>query len=1060
MATLNVSPSRPGKRFDRVDSFVDFESRTGDTTRDTEFEPSQDGRRGHRVTVNVQAKRRRLHPSELEDAFGDWVPLREDENGLGLGEQEADGDGSTGEKRKRYVGSDDPMRVWRPLAGFFLDELLRREGLGGKSDAFCACCSAALGAGEMPVRCEDCGDFIQCSRCVVLRHETMPLHKVERWNGRYWARSSLASLGCVYQLGHGGFRCPHPASKEREMVILHFPNLYTIKYRYCGCDLSDHANNLQQLLRNGWYPATTVDPATCATLATLKVFRLMNVIGNLTIHDFIKTVERSTDAAGLHSVPDRYKSFGLISRQFAFLQRLMRSGRGHDERGVEGTVQGECGVLCWACPHDGINLPEGWREVGPEFRFLFILIVAMDANYRLRNRLRPNEKDDPPLGSGWGYMVEEKEYREHLRGYVGEEDVSTCVAFQALLQKDTRVTTGLRCSGVGGVVCARHEVVRPQGLGDLQKGERYANMDYILLSSLLGLTAMYLAISYDIACQWRIKFPQRMKEMPERLRLDLAKLTVLFALPVWHAAAHERNCQVQNSLSYTVGVGRTDGEGIERVWSRVNGLAWATREKGRGGRADAIEDEVDYLNFEKNVNLGSTLPRKLVVAIDERDRQVAGFQQVDETLEEETRKEWQDVIDCWQRDRTSKNPYASAEGSKEYSASAIRVQLAQEELEEASAGEARLHATSMSAFLVAGLQLETDQLRIRRELKGRPLLVGDQSERVAQLRRAFFIKLARFRKVQSVYMPVAGEQLSDDEETRDSELPPPLAEDTRIYLPSELPARRRDGCSEKLREREARLRRGVLADSVAKLRRSLLAKRHLVDWREGAIGQRGTTRAATLVQRVEERIEWIGKAYKRSRDALVALVGLGDCEWRELRAEDLRVEEELEDDTGARRRLGLVGSQTRERRISKAAGKRSKEKEKKKKGPKMSWIWTSGGGPGENEEELRDAVRVEWSKAKARKDRWIEEVELLREEMRRVLRFLAWRAGWWEERAVSQREVRDDLRAGLEGYAARQAALARQIARRFKSAWDTSASEAVRAAVQEDREMEEIVEAQ
>ncbi|KAK6971667.1 CxC2 domain-containing protein [Favolaschia claudopus] len=1031
MTSLNVSPSRVGSRLERIDSFVDFEAHIGDTTRDTEYELSQDGRRGNRVAFNVQAKRRRLHPSELQDAFGEWVPLREDENRSASDAEaetdEGEAEGEVGEKRKRYDSSDEPMKVWRGMSSFFLDELLRREGLGGRSSSHCACCSAALGEAEAAVRCEDCGDFVQCPTGgpggIGRRHRLL------RWDASTTA-------------------------KVRDMVIMHFPHIYNVKLRYCGCDVSDHASNLQQLLRNGWYPASTVDPATCATLATLKIFRSLSVIGNLTVLDFIKTMERSTDAAGLHSVPDRYKSFGLMSRQFAFLQRLMRAGRGHDERGVNGTREGECAVLCWACPHDGMNLPDGWRDVAAEFQFLFILIVAMDANYRLRNRLRHNERDDPPLGSGWGYLVEEKEYHEHLRGYVGEEDISTCVAFQALLQKDTRVTTGLRCSGVGGVVCARHEVVRPQGLGDLQKGERYANMDYILLCSLLGITAMYLAISYDIACQWRVKFPERLKEMPERLRLDLAKITVLFALPVWHAAAHERSCQVQNSLSYTAGVGRTDGEGVERVWSRLNGLAWSTREKGRGSRADTIEDEVDFLNFEKNVNLGTSLPRKLVVAMDERDRQIAGFRQVDESLDEGTRKEWQDLIDSWQRDRTSKNPYASAVATQgdlrvAYSSAAIRAQLAQEELEEAAAGETRMHATSMSAFLVAGLQLEKHQLRIRRELKGRPLLVGDQSERVAQLRRAFFVRLGRFRKIQNIYMPGAGEQLLEDEDERDSELPPPLAEDVKIYLPSELPAARREECSERLREREVRLRHGVLADCVANLRRSLLAKRHLVDWREGAVGQRGTTRAATLVQRVEERIDWLGKAYKRSRDAVVGLVGLRDCEWRELRAEDLRVEDEVEDDTGARRRLGLVGSQTRERRISKAMGKRVKQRGGKRQ--KMSWIWTSGGGPGEDEEELRDAVRVEWSKAKARRDRWVEEVQLLREEMRRVLRFLAWRAGWWEERAVCSREVREDVKAGVEAYAVRQAAMTRQIARRFKSAWDASASDAVRAAVEDDR---------
>jgi hypothetical protein len=76
------------------------------------------------------------------------------------------------------------------------------------------------------------------------------------------------------------------------------------------------------------------------------------------------------------------------------------------------------------------------------------------------------------------------------------------------------------------------------------------------------------------------------------------------------------------------------------------------------------------------------------------------------------------------------------------------------------------------------------------------------------------------------------------------------------------------------------------------------------------------------------------------------------------------------------------------------------------------------------------AVRVEWSKAKARKERWEEEVDLLCKEMKRVLRFLRWRSLWWEtRRATRQAGVSRELAAGLEAYAGRQAALHREIAR-------------------------------
>jgi len=42
------------------------------------------------------------------------------------------------------------------------------------------------------------------------------------------------------------------------------------------------------------------------------------------------------------------------------------------------------------------------------------------------------------------------------------------------MEKDTKLTAGLKTSGVAGCACARHELIWPQGIGDLQKGERHA----------------------------------------------------------------------------------------------------------------------------------------------------------------------------------------------------------------------------------------------------------------------------------------------------------------------------------------------------------------------------------------------------------------------------------------------------------------------------------------------------------------------------------------------------------------------------------------------------------
>lgn len=60
------------------------------------------------------------------------------------------------------------------------------------------------------------------------------------------------------------------------------------------------------------------------------------------------------------------------------------------------------------------------------FRFLYILFVALDANFRLKAKLRANEKYDPSLGPGFFYFVPDGPYKQHLSTYVSEEEVNLC----------------------------------------------------------------------------------------------------------------------------------------------------------------------------------------------------------------------------------------------------------------------------------------------------------------------------------------------------------------------------------------------------------------------------------------------------------------------------------------------------------------------------------------------------------------------------------------------------------------------------------------------------------
>ncbi|KAJ7060660.1 hypothetical protein C8F01DRAFT_988096 [Mycena amicta] len=782
-------------------------------------------------------------------------------------------------------------------------------------------------------RCTHCGDYLQCEACLRTEHQVHPLHVIEEWNGEFWCRTNVYSgspnaegqpgLGWTFQVGHHGFRCANPGPSKR-MVVIDVRGVFTLRIRTCRCTLGQNRNILCQLLAHGWYPATTTDPETCATLEALELFRLLQVVGNVNAHDFVGTLERLTDPARVDATPDRYKAFFRMSRQHSYLTRAKRAGRAHEPSGLEATESGGLAVSCWACPQPGRNLPEGWKFVARSHQYLYKLMIAVDANFRLKNRIRANERPDPALGEGQGYLVETKPYKEHLKTYIAEKELQfhSCAAFAALIQQDTKVTTGLRVSGVGGVVCARHGLVRRQGMGDLQKGERFANMDYIVLATIQDERVKSITISYDIACHWQVLLPIRADRIRENgeLTTDLSKYKMQFALPVWHASAHEINCRSKNTLSYAYGVGKTDGEGIERTWSLLNPIGWSTKEMGEGARHDAIEDKIDHLNFEKNVGQGKTLLRKLIVATAECKTQEEEFEEMTQTVSKETLKKWEKMVHDWEKDKTKPNPYLVV-GGKEAGPSERKVmeELKAAELEDVRAGRAPLldgGKMTAAAFIKAGLQLEEAQdfranilyrRRILAELKAKTLITADRSSAKQEQRFALIKKFKTFHQLQLTYMPGVEDIRAREDQQRDPDVAPPKAEYLKIYFPSQLGADERNrACARGVIDAEVKLRLGQCVDALTALRAGLYTQAHLIYWRNSnSVGQKGSTRSATLLERIAERLARAVLKYRQAYGALVLLKGEGGFapELRKLEDADINGRTGIENDIDSIKKL-------------------------------------------------------------------------------------------------------------------------------------------------------------
>jgi hypothetical protein len=67
--------------------------------------------------------------------------------------------------------------------------------------------------------------------------------------------------------------------------------------------------------------------------------------------------------------------------------------------------------------------------------------------------------------------------------------------------------------------------------------------------------------------------------------------------------------------------------------------------------------------------------------------------------------------------------------------------------------------------------------------------------------------------------------------------------------------------------------------------------------------------------------------------------------------------------------------------------------------------------------------------------RWSEEVLLLREEMRRVLAFLEWHEGWWEERQMLHNNLELEQAEGMKAYAKKQASIRQGLRSTFNRLW-------------------------
>ncbi|KAJ3830964.1 hypothetical protein F5878DRAFT_550023, partial [Lentinula raphanica] len=322
-----------------------------------------------------------------------------------------------------------------------------------------------------------------------------------------------------------------------------------------------------------------------------------------------------------------------------------------------------------ACPRPGVNLPADWENAPPEKQFLYMLFIAMDACFRLKRKHISSWEDDPSLQDGFGYFVKNGPYTEFCEQLKDQAEMSTCTGLSAVDHANTKYSKGYSATGAGCCTCGRHEVVFANGVGDLQKGEKFCNMDYIFASFVKSLSArLRLLVSYDICCQWSKRLKDRLLQLPPLLRLDIVLRVLKFVIPKLHILGHLQKCQEQYSLLFTEGAGESDMEGIERIWSALGLIGNSTKEMGPGSRQETIEDHIGDWNWSKIIALGVYFgvylynrSRRALREQNEQQEALAIFS----TNQLSWIPEWKALVEEFEAGRSTFNPYALPNNGKQ-----------------------------------------------------------------------------------------------------------------------------------------------------------------------------------------------------------------------------------------------------------------------------------------------------------------------------------------------------------------------------------------------------------
>ena len=109
-------------------------------------------------------------------------------------------------------------------------------------------------------------------------------------------------------------------------------------------------------------PASLKNIKTIFTTQVLDQFCLCNLELKASAYQYYQLLRRLTKPMAPDEVINLYREFRRMTRIWRWMKRLKWAGYAGSSKKVKDVEAGELAIFCPACPQQGINIPDNWRE--------------------------------------------------------------------------------------------------------------------------------------------------------------------------------------------------------------------------------------------------------------------------------------------------------------------------------------------------------------------------------------------------------------------------------------------------------------------------------------------------------------------------------------------------------------------------------------------------------------------------------------------------------------------------------------------------------------------------